>query len=95
MVYVATAVILGQNLGSLVLLSPHGEPSRGFGDEDCADEDGKRRNDLEGHRKAEGKGTVVLGRGICDSAGENGASVEDYLASLLCQRFSKSPTVSL
>jgi hypothetical protein len=83
-VRVATAVILGQNLSSLVLLSPHGEPSRGFGNEDGADEDNKWRNDLEGHGKAEGEGAVVLGGGICDSGSQDRAGVEDYLTSLSC-----------
>lgn len=77
MVSITTAVILGQDLSSLVFLAPHGEPSGGFGNEDGAEEDEERRNKLEAHGETEGEGAVVLGRGICDSGGENGTGIED------------------
>lgn len=74
---VAAAVILGQDCSSLFLLTRRGEPSRRFGDEKCADENEEGGNELETHGETEGQFAVVLGRGICDSGGENGTGVED------------------
>lgn len=77
MVGVTASVVLGQDCSSLFLLTRRSEPSRRFGDHKCAGEDEERGNELKTHGETEGQFAVVLGRGICDSSGENRTGVED------------------
>lgn len=74
---VAAAVVLGEDGRGLLLLAPHGEPSRRLGDEEDARADDQRRRDLQGEGQTEGNLALGLAAGIGDTSGQDGAGVED------------------